>query len=200
MKIGLIKYISLNFFVSLISLLLYPIIIYANDYNQDQPNTQSLKNIFDNNNMSIPDDHFEEVRFGIRITEFKEINNRNEIIPNIKNVYQHTLKGKLLKTNHFYIKNYHIQTIPEEWNETNKYYAVKIIASLRFGERGDVEERLGELKLGGLLKGKRSPYILHALSKVTFNNSFGTPTVSILAGYNPRPEMIGKSKLANKNL
>ena len=121
MKIGLIKYISLNFFVSLISLQLYPIIIYANDYNQDQANTQSLKNIFDNNNMSIPDDHFEDVRFGIRITEFKEINNHNEIIPSIKNVYQHTLKGKLLKTNHFYIKNYHIETIPEEWNEKVEY-------------------------------------------------------------------------------
>ena len=146
--------------------------------------------------LSLSKTPIEQVRFGVRLTIFEEHVKEKKI----KEVIQHTLRAKMLSPNHFYIKKYHIETIPLEWNEQNKYYSLKVVVFKRLGKNGLVEEHLGSLKLKGHLKGQASPYLFASFAKAVFKSKTGQVKATLIAGYKPAPNKSSQKRIAIKKL
>lgn len=129
-------------------------------------------------------DHASKVRIGLKLSIYRpKKQSVHGPVMAISQILRHTLRAQLLQANHFYFDRFHIETKPLKWNKTSQRYRVNLTVYSRFGPKGEVEEKLGELSLQGVLKGQNGLYVLHGIGHRIFKNKFGKPLLGIAAGY-----------------
>lgn len=84
--------------------------------------------------------------------------------------FKQMLRAKIDQPNHFYLKGYHIETVPLSWDKKFNQYRSKINFYQTYGK---VEEMIGSLIIKGSLSGKNGLYVLVGNSKKEFRNKTG---------------------------
>lgn len=92
---------------------------------------------------------------------------------------KYNFKSTIDRTNHFYVSDYHIETIPQKWDSATKNWTVEVNFFRRYGEGQELEEAVGSLTVRGKLDGARRLYTLQGKAKQTFNDKTGKPLLSV---------------------
>lgn len=133
------------------------------------------------------------VRIGLRLTPFKKVVTRardggseTRFIP--AEPLRHTLRARLNKTNHFFVGEWHIETIPTKWVRKSRRYEVRLNIYRRFGAFGQLEETLGSVDLAGVLdeQGDRL-FVLIGTTRKRLRDKFQNPSLDVVAGFT-KPE------------
>lgn len=136
------------------------------------------------------------VRIGFRMAVYEPVVVRNRTGASStrylrRNPIQHTLRARVEQINHFYVGEWHIETIPQKVVNQTRRYEVRLNFYRRFGDAGDVEEKVGSLDLGGFLEeqDKQSRlFVLQAYRETQFRDPLGNPIADVVAGYRPNPD------------
>jgi len=135
------------------------------------------------------------VRIGLRLTPYKKIITR-QLNGKIDTRYieaqalRHTLRARLNEPNHFYLGDWHVETVPTKWTKQTGHYEVQVRISERYGPYGQLEEDLGSIKLTGKLEEQeRTIDVLVGVARQRFRDKFGNPKLDVIAGYLPEGEL-----------
>ncbi|MBM4252579.1 MAG: hypothetical protein FJ146_11460 [Deltaproteobacteria bacterium] len=135
------------------------------------------------------------VRIGLKLIPYKKIITR-QLNGKIDSRYlqagamRHTLKARLNEPNHFYLGDWHIETVPTKWTKQTGHYEVQLRIAERFGPYGQLEEDRGSLTLSGKLEEQeRSIDVLVGVARQRFRDKFGNPQLDVIAGYLPEGEL-----------
>lgn len=91
----------------------------------------------------------------------------------------YNFKATIDRTNHFYVADYHVETIPVKWDSASKIWTVEVNFFKRYGEGQELEESVGSLTVTGPIEGARRLYTLQGKAKQTFNNKQGKPLLTV---------------------
>ncbi len=131
------------------------------------------------------------VRIGLKLTPYKKIitqqlNGQINTRYIQANPLRHTLKARLNESNHFYLGDWHIETVPTKWTKQTGDYEIDIRVSERYGPYGQLEEDLGHfLVKGKLVEQERDIDVLVGVARQRFRDKFGNPQLDAIAGYVP---------------
>ena len=133
------------------------------------------------------------VRIGLRLTPFKKVVTRardgrseTRFIP--AEPLRHTLRARLNKTNHFFVGEWHIETVPTRWVRKSRRYEVKLNIYRRYGAFGQLEETLGSVDLAGVLEEQDANlFVLLGVARKRLRDKFLSPSLDVVAGF-ARPE------------
>ncbi len=133
------------------------------------------------------------VRVPLRMTAFETI-----IVKNEEGIRRHeqkaltpvkyNFKSTIDRTNHFYVSDYHVETIPVKWDNATKNWTVEVNFYKRFGEGSELEESVGSMTVTGKLDGERRLYTLQGKAQKTFNNKSGKPLLKVELDSLPKGE------------
>jgi hypothetical protein len=135
------------------------------------------------------------VRIGLRLTPFKKIITRQQgghvesrFIQS--EALRHTLRARINETNHFYVGNWHIETVPQKWIRKIKRYEVELRIFERYGDYGQLEESIGKVRIAGTLEEQdRNTDVLVGVAKQRLRDRSGNPLLDVVAGYQPGEPM-----------
>ncbi len=96
---------------------------------------------------------------------------------------KHHLRARLERKNHFYVGNWHIETIPEKWDRVTKQYAVKLRVYKRYGDGRELEELVGKVDVNGKVEGKDLLYNFKGFATVAFKDREGKPVLDLGVGH-----------------
>ncbi len=151
-----------------------------------------------------------QVRIPIQITNYEKVQVRdpqNKVATKVvalKPVVQ-TLRARMDRTNHFYLKDYRVETIPLKWKRSDNLFTVQLNIFKRFGEYKLLEEQFANITMQGKLVGKDKLFVLHGTARITVQNKENEPEAEIIAGFGKPAQSspVATSKKANdksKNL
>ena len=134
----------------------------------------------------------ERVRIGLHLTPFKKIITRQangssetRLMPG--EPMRHTLRARLNETNHFFIGNWHVETVPLSLIRKTRHYQVRINVYERYGDYGQLEENLGSVTVSGVLEPQeRGTSLLVGVGKQRLRDRFGNPYLDVVAGFKPQ--------------
>lgn len=92
---------------------------------------------------------------------------------------RYNFKATIDRSNHFYVNDYHVETIPQKWDSVTKDWTVEVNFFRRYGEGQELEEAVGSMTVRGKLDGARRLYTLQGKAKHTFNDKSGKPLLSV---------------------
>lgn len=92
---------------------------------------------------------------------------------------KYNFKATIDRSNHFYVSDYHVETVPVKWDASNKFWTVEVNFFKRYGEGQELEEAVGSMTLRGQLDGARRLYTLKGRAKQTFNNKQGKALLTV---------------------
>ena len=92
---------------------------------------------------------------------------------------KYNFKATIDRTNHFYVADYHVETIPVKWDSASKIWTVEVNFFKRYGEGQELEESVGSMIVRGQLEGARRLFTLQGKAKQTFNDKQGRPLLSV---------------------
>ena len=129
-----------------------------------------------------------KVRIPLKLTNFEEV-----IIQNSQGVRRmeskplrpvaYNLRATINRTNHFYLADWHIESVPMKWDRDISEWIVELKFYKRFGEDNDLEEYVGVLPLTGRLVGKEEIMSFDAKGIQKFANKRGSPLLIVEAGH-----------------
>lgn len=127
------------------------------------------------------------VRLPIKLTTFKEVSIKkpdNTLVKKsvVASSLNRLLRSDLVKENHFYIEDYHIETTPISWNKQWSRYSVNLSIYKRYGEYKQLEELVGTVEVEGKLTGKTPIYEFDGRVSKRFLNKLGRPIVEVNVG------------------
>ena len=135
------------------------------------------------------------VRIGLRLTPFKKIITRQQG-GHVESRFiqseplRHTLRARVNETKHFYVGNWHIETVPQKWIRKIKRYEVELRIFERYGDYGQLEESIGKVKIAGTLEEQdRNTDVLVGVAKQRLRDRSGNPLLDVVAGYQPGEPM-----------
>lgn len=124
------------------------------------------------------------VKVPLKMTVFESIVVKND--EGIRRIEQKALtpikynfKATIDRTNHFYVSDYHVETVPVKWDAGSKNWTVEVNFFRRYGEGQELEEAVGSLTVRGQLEGARRLFTLQGKAKQTFNNKQGKPLLMV---------------------
>ena len=147
------------------------------------------------------------VRMLMILTEYKKFLVRNNY-SKLSEVYRpiqprkHHLRARIESTNHFYIGNWHIETIPLRWSRKKKQLAMKVNFYKVYGNERNLEESIGSTEITGTLEGGNFLYSFKGSKKIKFANVMGSPIAEIEIAPPQEPQNAiskGLSTKASKN-
>ena len=135
-----------------------------------------------------------KVRIGLRLTPFKKVVTRNRdgstdqrFVP--IEPLRHTLRARLNKTNHFFVGEWHVESVPTKWVRKTRHYEVKLNVYRRYGAFGQLEENVGSIELAGTLEEERdNVHVLLGTARKRLRDKSGQPYLDIVAGFAPGAE------------
>ncbi len=144
------------------------------------------------------DDSSVRVRVPLRMTLFEPIMvkdqegvRRVEHKPRLP--VRYNFKATIDRTNHFYVADYHVETVPIKWEHDSKVWTLAVHFYKRYGEGQELEEGVGSMEIKGQLEGAKKLYMLQAEGKQEFKNKQGYPQLLVEIDSIPRGE---KGKIA----
>lgn len=124
------------------------------------------------------------VRIPLRFTRFEPIvvqspegSKRMEYKPMAPISY--TLRATINRSNHFYLADWHIETVPMKWEKNARNWQVEVKVYKRYGQEQELEEFIGTHSLSGHLVGDDRLYTLETNSRQQFNNKRGSPLLIV---------------------
>jgi len=131
------------------------------------------------------------VRIGLRLTPFKKVVTRHadgstetRFIPG--EPLRHTLRARLNQGNHFYVGDWHVETIPTKWIQKTRRYEVQLSLYRRYGAFGQLEENVGSVVLSGDLEEQADGvHVLVGVVRQRLRDKFGNPYLDVIAGSQP---------------
>ncbi len=135
-----------------------------------------------------------KVRIGLRLTPFKKVVTRNRdgsadqrFVP--IEPLRHTLRARLNKVNHFFVGEWHVESVPTKWVKKTRHYEVKLNVYRRYGAFGQLEENIGSIELSGTLEEERdNVHVLLGTARKRLRDKAGQPYLDIVAGFAPGAE------------
>ena len=132
-----------------------------------------------------------KVRIGLRLTPFKRVTTRNRdgtvesrFVP--VEPLRHTLRARLNQTNHFFVGEWHVETVPTRWVKKTHRYEVRINIYRRYGAFGQLEENVGSLDLSGVLDEQEdNVHVLVGVARTRLRDKFQNPLMDVVAGFAP---------------
>lgn len=127
------------------------------------------------------------VRLSMVLTNYKKFLVRNnyakvrEMFRPIKPI-KHHLRARIEKTNHFYIDDLHIETVPISWSKERMQLKMKLRFYRRYGNENKLEEAIGSTIITGSLEGGDHLYSFIGTKKIKFKNLLGHPILDIAIG------------------
>ena len=109
----------------------------------------------------------------------------------------HVLRARIERPNHFYVGDWHIETVPMKWDQNLKKLKVKLRFYKRYGEGRNLEEYLGNAILSGTLVGKDFLYVVKGRKNALFKNRKNNPVLAVEIGKAEAPK-VGKSSTPRK--
>jgi hypothetical protein len=127
------------------------------------------------------------VRIPIKLTHFEEVliqsqQGTKRIEAKALRPVLYNLRATINRTNHFYLTDWHIETVPMKWDRELGEWLVELKFYKRYGEESELEEYVGVLPLSGRLIGKEDIMTLDAKGIQKFTNKKGTPLLLVEAG------------------
>ena len=128
------------------------------------------------------------VRIGLRLTPIKKVVTRHadgstetRFIPG--EPLRHTLRARLNQGNHFYVGDWHVETIPTKWIQKTRRYEVQLSLHRRYGAFGQLEENVGSVLLSGDLEEQAdNVHVLIGVARQRLRDKFGNPYLDVIAG------------------
>ncbi|HYX32508.1 MAG TPA: hypothetical protein VE954_05295 [Oligoflexus sp.] len=127
------------------------------------------------------------VRIPLRFTRFEPI-----IVQNAQGTRRmehkamapvaYTLRATINRSNHFYLSDWHIETVPMKWEKETRNWQVEIKVYKRYGQEQELEEFIGTQSLQGRLVGIDKLFTLETQTRQQFNNKRGSPLLLIESG------------------
>ncbi|WP_141736025.1 hypothetical protein [Oligoflexus tunisiensis] len=127
------------------------------------------------------------VRIPLRLTRFEPI-----VVQNAQGTRRmeykamapvsYTLRATINRSNHFYLADWHIETIPMKWEKETRNWQVEIKVYKRYGQEQELEEFIGTHALRGRLIGEDRLFTLETQSRQQFNNKRGSPVLLLESG------------------
>lgn len=135
-----------------------------------------------------------KVRIGLRLTPFKKVVTRNRdgstdqrFVP--IEPLRHTLRARLNKTNHFFVGEWHVESVPTKWVKKTRHYEVKLNVYRRYGAFGQLEENVGQIELAGTLEEEKdNVHVLLGTARKRLRDKAGQPYLDLVAGFAPGAE------------
>ena len=127
------------------------------------------------------------VRIPLKLTRFEPIvvqNTEGTRRMEYKNMapVSYTLRATINRSNHFYLADWHIETIPMKWEKETRNWQVEIKVYKRYGQDQELEEFIGTHAIQGRLVGDDKLFTLEAHSRQQFNNKRGSPVLLLESG------------------
>jgi hypothetical protein len=127
------------------------------------------------------------VRIPLRLTRFESI-----VVENAEGTRRmeskamapisYTLRATINRSNHFYLEDWHIETIPMKWEKETRNWQVEVKIYKRYGQEQELEEFIGTQSLKGRLVGEDRLFTLETQSRQQFNNKRGSPILLLESG------------------
>jgi hypothetical protein len=127
------------------------------------------------------------VRIPLRLTRFEPI-----IVQNAQGTRRmeykamapvpYTLRATINRSNHFYLADWHIETIPMKWEKETRNWQVEIKVYKRYGQEQELEEFIGTHSMQGRLLGNDKLFTLETQTRQQFNNKRGSPVLMLETG------------------
>ena len=138
-----------------------------------------------------------KVRLGLRLTPFKKVTTRGRdgtvdtrYVP--VEPLRHTLRARLNVTNHFFVGEWHIETVPVKWVKKTRHYELRLDIYRRYGAFGQLEENVGSVNLAGILEDQGdNVHVLIGVARKRLRDKFGNPYLDVVAGFSPGPTRPG---------
>lgn len=105
---------------------------------------------------------------GIRRMEYKPLTPK-----------RYTFKATINRANHFYVSDWHVESVPTRWDRDSKSWEVDVKFYKRYGEEQELEEYVGTMSIKGVLQGKDMLYTLEAKGQQKFRNKGGNPLLLV---------------------
>lgn len=146
------------------------------------------------------------VRIGLRLTPFKKVVTRGRdgttdtrYVPG--EVLRHTLRARLNKTNHFFVGDWHVESVPTRWIKKSRRYEVRLNFYRRYGAFGQLEENVGSVDVVGVLDEQEdNVHVLLGVGRKRLRDKFGSPYVDVVAGFSPATAEVAPRQGLSKNL
>ncbi len=118
------------------------------------------------------------VRLGVKIIPYQKVIVKdpygvNQIRFMKAKAILRNIRTQISKSSHFYISQWHLETVPVFWNKTTRQLSYEIKLYKRYGSRRELEEFIGSIKLSGLLEGSKFVYNFMGKNEVRFKNKNG---------------------------
>jgi hypothetical protein len=127
------------------------------------------------------------VRIPLRLTRFEPI-----VVQNAQGTRRmdhkamapvsYTLRATINRSNHFYLADWHIETIPMKWEKETRNWQLEIKVFKRYGQEQELEEFIGTHSIQGRLLGNDKLFTLEAQTRQLFNNKRGSPVLLLETG------------------
>lgn len=133
------------------------------------------------------------VRLSMVLTNYKKFLVRNNYAK-IREMYRpvkpikHHLRARIEKVNHFYIDDWHIETVPISWNKVKMQLTMKLRFYRRYGNNSRLEEAIGSTVITGALKGGNHLYSFIGNKEIKFKNLLGHPLLNVVIGPPKQPQ------------
>lgn len=129
------------------------------------------------------------VRIAFLLTPYREIEVKLPSNQTVKKMVpaeplRHTLRARINKLNHFFVGDWHFETIPLRLIRQTQKFSIRINAYHRYGTDGEVEEDVGSIELTGILKKTRDGlYVLYGSAEKMLTSKDGTALAKLAVGY-----------------
>lgn len=116
-----------------------------------------------------------KVRIGVSLTPYQKVIVKdsygvNQIRFTKAKTILRNIRTQIAKRSHFYIDEWHLETIPISWDKSTKKLSYDIKLSKRYGNRRQLEEFIGSIKVSGILQGTKLIYNFMGHGGVRFKN------------------------------
>lgn len=146
-----------------------------------------------------------KVRIGLRLTPFKKVVTRGRdgtaetrYVPG--EALRHTLRARLNKTNHFFVADWHVESVPMKWVQKTRRYEVRLNIYRRFGAFGQLEESVGSVDVQGVLdEQKDNVHVLLGVGRKRLRDKLGNPLADVVAGFAPGGTTPKEPKLSQRD-
>jgi hypothetical protein len=124
------------------------------------------------------------VRVPLKMTQFEQIVIKNQ--DGIRRVehkalmpVRYNFKATIDRTNHFYLNDFHVETVPVKWEHDSKEWTIAVHFYKRFGEGQELEELVGSMDIKGKLDGANKLYTMKAKGKSEFKSKQGYQVLAV---------------------
>ncbi|MDE3269725.1 MAG: hypothetical protein OYH77_05530 [Pseudomonadota bacterium] len=107
---------------------------------------------------------------------------------------KYTLRVALERSNHIYLDDWHIVSEPLSWSRYTGKYKTSLMFYRRFGKNKDIEEKVGTILVGGVLKPFKQFYVLQNHQHALFKDKKGNPLLNVMLGFSGDRQRIAKKQ------